>query len=170
MNNAEIILPDMSYRQSYCDYIDELGDEERYPFPLDFEHHDFPAMLARITDFAEGKNLPEGYVPSSTYWLIVQGELAGVSNLRHYLNEGLEQAGGHIGLGVRPSFRGQGWGAWLMLKTIELAHDRGISDVHIHCYADNDASAATIRRCDGKLLGTVNAGKAIVARYLVSQQ
>lgn len=166
---ANIIAPDSNYEQSYCRYIEELGDEERYPFPLDFDHHDFPAMLQKINNFARGRHLPEGYVPSSTYWLIVDGELAGVSNLRHFLNSRLRQAGGHIGLGIRPSFRGQKWGAYLMQHTISFAHERGVEKIHIHCYANNAASAATIRRCGGKLLDTVASGDDVVARYVVSK-
>lgn len=168
MNDINIVLPDIAYQQSYCEYIDELGEEERYPFPLDFEHSDFPAMLAKIADFATGRNLPEGYVPSTTYWLIIDGVLAGVSNLRHFLNAGLQEAGGHIGLGIRPSYRGQLWGAYLMQQTIARARQRGIEDVHIHCYADNAASSATIQRCGGVLLDTVSLVNATVARYIVS--
>lgn len=169
MKAVNIVLPGADYQQSYCDYINELGSEERYPFPLDFDHSDFPSMLAKIADFAEGRNLPDGYVPSSTYWLVIDGELAGVSNLRHFLNAGLQKAGGHIGLGIRPSFRGQHWGVCLMQKTIEIARKRGIDDVHIHCYADNAASAATILRCGGRLIDTVEIDTATVARYIVSQ-
>ncbi|WP_414830442.1 GNAT family N-acetyltransferase [Alteromonas sp. H39] len=170
MTAIKIVLPDIAYQQSYCEYIDELGEEERYPFPLDFDHSDFPAMLTKIADFAAGRHLPEGYVPSTTYWLIIDGVLAGVSNLRHFLNAGLQEAGGHIGLGIRPSFRGQQWGAYLMQKTVDIARERGIDDVHIHCYADNAASAATIRRCGGELLDIVSLDTATVARYIVSQQ
>lgn len=170
MTASKIVLPDIAYQQSYFEYIDELGEEERYPFPLDFDHSDFPSMIAKIADFAEGRNLPDGYVPSSTYWLVIDGELAGVSNLRHFLNAGLQKAGGHIGLGIRPSFRGQQWGICLMQRTIEIARKRGIDDVHIHCYADNAASAATILRCGGKLIDTVDLDAATVARYIVSHQ
>lgn len=47
----KLILPSAKYQASYCAYIDELGDEERYPFPLDFDYQDFGAMLARIEAF-----------------------------------------------------------------------------------------------------------------------
>jgi hypothetical protein len=53
----ELILPRLEYEPSYGAYIRELGDEERYPFPLDFEHGDFAALLMRLDDLATGTNL-----------------------------------------------------------------------------------------------------------------
>lgn len=40
----QLILPNREYEQSYREYILELGEEERYPFPLDFDHSDFEEM------------------------------------------------------------------------------------------------------------------------------
>ncbi len=147
----KLILPSAKYQASYCAYITELGDEERYPFPLDFDHQDFGAMLSRIEAFRHGQSLPEGYAASTTYWLIDNDELIGVSNLRHYLTPQIERAGGHIGLGIRPSYRGQGLGNLLLSLTLEKAHQMGIEEVHIHCEATNSASAAMIIANGGKL-------------------
>lgn len=145
-----LVRPDGRFEASYRAYIEELGDEERYPFPMDFDPGDFYAMLRRIERFEQGVDLPEGFVPSSTFWLVDGDELLGVSNLRHRLNDGLRAYGGHIGLGIRPSRRGQGLGIELLARTIEQARARGIGDVHIHCHADNDASARMIRRVGGR--------------------
>ena len=147
----KLILPCVDYETSYRAYISELGDEERYPFPLDFDHHDFDAMLARIEAFRQGQDLPQGYAASTTYWLIDNDELIGVSNLRHYLTPQIQQAGGHIGLGIRPSRRGQGLGNLLLKLTLEQAQQRGIHEVHIHCEKTNPASAAMIIANGGNL-------------------
>lgn len=93
----QLVLPDKQYEKSYRDYIHELGDEERYPFPLDFEYADFQKLLRRLEDFRAGINLPEGFVPSTTYWLVQGSDLVGVSNLRHYLNDRIRHAGGTLG-------------------------------------------------------------------------
>ena len=83
----KLIQPNQSYQQSYRNYIIELGEEERYPFPLDFEYNDFSSLLNRLDDLNKGVNIPTGYVPSSTFWMVQGGKLIGVSNLRHYLND-----------------------------------------------------------------------------------
>lgn len=147
----KLILPSAKYQASYCTYIKELGEEERYPFPLDFDHQDFNAMLARIESFRQGQNLPEGYAASTTYWLIDNDELIGVSNLRHDLTPQIERAGGHIGLSIRPSYRGKGLGKLLLRLTLEQAQIMGIKEAHIHCEATNPASAAMIIANGGKL-------------------
>lgn len=171
INPAELKLvePGMEWQRSYHRYIEELGDEERYPFPMDFEHHDFAAMLQRIADFAAGKNLPDGYVSSSTLWLVAGDELLAVANIRHRLNDSLRYAGGHIGLGVRPSFRGQSLGSYLMQQAINFARQLGIGDVHIHCYKDNLASRGMIERCKGVPHSEVaTEDGTVVLRYIVA--
>ncbi len=154
----ELIKPDPRFEASYRAYIEELGGEERYPFPMDFDHRDFPAMLDRIDAFERGVGLPAGYVPSSTYWLVDGDDLVGVSNLRHRLNRTLRECGGHIGLGIRPSRRSEGLGVELLSGTIAMARARGIEDLHIHCFAHNPASAAMIRRVGGRLASTDDSG------------
>ena len=164
----ELTLPSQRYEQSYRNYIAELGNEERYPFPLDFEYADFGALLARLENLADGKDLPAGYVPSSTFWLVEAGELTGVSNLRHFLNPQLVHCGGHIGLGIRPSFRRNGLGSLLLGLTIQQASLRGIARVHIHCYKENTASARIILENHGKLQSEIEQGNQVVQRYTVN--
>src|SRR5690554_1653524 len=163
----QLVLPSATYEVSYRNYIHELGDEERYPFPLDFDHSDFAAMLQKLDDFQQGVNLPEGFVPSSTYWLVRGEELIGVTNIRHYLNDRIRHAGGHIGLGIRPSARGKGMGNLLMQLSIEKAQALGANPVHIHCYKDNLASAHAIMRNGGELESEITDGDKVVQRYLV---
>ena len=163
----QLILPSREYEQSYREYILELGDEERYPFPLDFDHSDFHELLAKLENFRVGKGLPEGFVPASTFWLVDQGEILGVSNLRHYLNDRIRQAGGHIGLGIRPSKRGQRLGVGLLKRTLEKAYEQGISSVHIHCHKHNRPSARMITANGGVLESEIKDGGEIIQRYVV---
>ena len=37
----ELVFPSSKYSPSYNAYIEELGDEVRYPFPMGFDHQDF---------------------------------------------------------------------------------------------------------------------------------
>jgi len=136
--------PSEKLQRSYNDYIIELKDEERYPYPLDLPHHDFTALITTLQDYSLGKNLPSWLVPNTTYWLLHNNEIVGCSHLRHELNEALRQAGGHIGLGIRPAYRGKGLGKVLLQKTLEKAKEKHIQEVHIHCYGDNVASMRMI--------------------------
>ncbi|MEX0738965.1 MAG: GNAT family N-acetyltransferase [Pseudohongiella sp.] len=165
---VQLILPNSDFERSYREYIEELGAEERYPFPLDFDHIDFAGLLAKLEQFRHGVDLPEGFVPSSTYWLVDEGEILGVSNLRHYLNDRIRHVGGHIGLGIRPSSRGRGLGNELMKLTIEKAIEHGIREIHIHCHKHNEPSAKMVKANGGTLESEVNDGGEIVQRYVVN--
>lgn len=164
-----LVQPTPALEASYRSYIAELGGEERYPFPLDFDASDFPALLQRVENLARGIDVPEGFVPSSTFWLVEDGELVGVSNLRHTLNDRIRHCGGHIGLGIRPSRRGHGLGNALMRRTIEQARARGIGELHIHCHKHNAASARMIIANGGALGSEVAIGEPVevIQRFIV---
>ncbi|MBF7073990.1 GNAT family N-acetyltransferase [Glaciecola sp. MH2013] len=167
----ELVKPCLRYKQSYISYIQELGEEERYPFPLDFDHSDFVAMLQRNEDFAKGVNIPQGYVPSSTWWLVHNEEIIGVVNLRHYLNDNIKHIGGHVGLGIRPSYRGRGLSTKLLGLCMNEAKLLGISALHVHCYESNIASMSMIKSCGGELhsiVGTDDNNAEGVARFIIS--
>ena len=107
-------------------------------------------------------------VPNTTYWLIHKNQIVACSHLRHTLNESLRHAGGHIGLGVRPSYRGKGLSTYMLNKTLEKARQHNINPVHIHCYADNDASIAMITACNGQLMDSLDLSDAkTVLKYVV---
>ncbi|MCC5879784.1 MAG: GNAT family N-acetyltransferase [Idiomarina sp.] len=165
---ALLVLPNAKYEQSYREYIAELGDEERYPFPLDFDHTDFAELLAKKERFRNGIDLPDGFVASTTYWLVEGDEILGVANLRHQLNERIRHAGGHIGLGVRPAKRGCGLGNLLLKLTLDKAFDSGINPVHIHCHKHNAASARMIIANGGILESEIGDGGEVVQRYLIN--
>ncbi|SHE38001.1 hypothetical protein SAMN02745753_00175 [Marinomonas polaris DSM 16579] len=40
----DLVLPSSKYIQSYNEYIEELGDEVRYPFPMGFDHQDIAQL------------------------------------------------------------------------------------------------------------------------------
>lgn len=163
----EIVRPSKKYQSSYIEYIKELGDEERYPFTLDFDYENFDALLARLDNFSNGVNLPNGYVPSTTLWLVKGQELIGVTNLRHFLNSQIEYCGGHIGLGIRPSYRGLKLGRFLMEKSINKLNEMGVNNVHIHCYKANLASSSAIISNGGELDSEIPSSEGIIQRFIV---
>ncbi|AEF02773.1 GNAT family N-acetyltransferase [Alteromonas sp. KS69] len=146
-----LITPTVLYEASYKEYIKELGNEERYPYPLDLDHSNFASFVNLLNGYSKGVNLPENLVPNTTFWLIENSEIVGCSHLRHCLNDALRFAGGHIGLGIRPSKRGQGYGMKLLNLTLEKAFEIGVDEVHIHCYKSNKVSSSLIASSGAKL-------------------
>lgn len=163
----ELVVPALRYEASFREYLVELGNEERYPFVLDLDASNFTTYLQQLDDLSKGKWVPEGGVPSSTYWLVQGDILIGVANLRHYLNDNIAHVGGHIGLGIRPSYRGKGFSSLLLRKTLEIARSRLIHPVHIHCYTNNLPSNGMILSVGGVLDSNVTVKTHQVSRYVV---
>lgn len=168
---TRLVAPSTKYKDSYLAYITELEGEERYPYPMDLEHTDFDALVGTLTDYSNGVNLLDWMVPNSTYWLVQGNEIEGCSHLRHELNDMLAQAGGHIGLGVRPSFRGRGLGKQLLNLTLDKALEKQIEQVHIHCHETNITSKQLIESVGARLDSTVisDTGEKVILRYIYRQ-
>lgn len=138
--------PHEALRDSYRELVREFQEagEALVPFTLTFPNEDFPAFLARLADCARGENLPPGFVPHSTYWLVSDGVVVGVANLRHALTDALLREGGNIGYGVRPSARRKGFAGELLRRTLRRARELGLSEVWLTCSKANVASVRTI--------------------------
>ncbi len=165
-----LIKPSVEYEKSYRSYIRELGDSERYPFTLDFEFDDFPALVTRLNNCSLGIGLPEGWVPHTTFWLVENSEIVGVSSLRHRMTDHLERLGGHIGFGVRPSAQGRGVAKELLGRTLREAGHLGISEVFVICLKDNKASSRVIQANGGTLESEYSAPEysGLLQRYVIS--
>jgi predicted acetyltransferase len=157
-----------SYRKMMREY--SALAEPPIPFPLRYPYDDFAALLKNLADQESGIGVPEGFVSSSTYWLVGdESTILGVSNLRHSLTERLRIEGGHIGYGVRPSQRGKGYGHSMLRLTLERAKLRNIDPVMLSCNRDNMASRSIIERAGGKFEDEtfVKAYGGVVRRYWI---
>lgn len=102
---------------------------------------DFADYIVQKQNFEAAINLKPGYVPGSTYWLVNDdGDIVGVSSLRHYLTPDLENRGGHIGYHIAPTHRKNGYGTELLKLTLEKAKELGLKRVLITCDVDNVGS------------------------------
>jgi predicted acetyltransferase len=98
------------------------------------------------------KTVPDGLVPSSTYFAVKSksGTIVGMIDIRHKLNEFLATRGGHIGYSIRPSLRGNGYGTAMLTLALQKCKQIGLSRVLITCGQDNIRSAKTAMHCGGK--------------------
>jgi predicted acetyltransferase len=150
---ARLVAPCLELRDSYVSLVAEFRErgEDAVPFVLDFPTEDFPSFLQKMRDCTAGLGLPSGFVAHETFWLVDDGEVVGVSNLRLSLTERLRKEGGHIGYGIRPSARRRGHATRVLALTIAKARERGIGDVLVTCDKANVASARTILKNGGSL-------------------
>jgi len=164
--------PHVGLRDSYLDLIREFREagEPLIPFPLAFANDDFPSFLARLAACARGEGVLPGFVPHSTYWLVSDGVVVGVSNLRHSLTDALRREGGHIGYGVRPSARRRGFAGELLRRTLDSARELGLSEALLSCGSSNEASIRTILGNGGRLVSEelLPQRGEVIHRYLIA--
>lgn len=93
-------------------------------------------------EYSNGENLPDGFVPDTTYVLVRQdGRYLGLFNLRHELNDFLREGPGHIGYIIRKEYRGQGYATAGLALTVRKAREMGIrGELYLSVHKDNPAS------------------------------
>lgn len=126
----------------------------------------FEAFVAQLLS-QETEPLKRGYVTCSYRWIVEDGRYLGSIGLRHELNGYLEEFGGHIGYGVRPSARHRGLATWALERMLELAWDQGHDRVLLTCDDENLASARTIEGNGGVLEDKREHGGSITRRYWI---
>ena len=98
------------------------------------------------------------------------GEIVGVSNLRHHMTERLRLLGGHIGFGIRPSAQGRGVAKELLRQTLAQANQLGLSEVLVICLKENVASSRVIEANRGRLQSEYSVPEydGLLQRYTIS--
>lgn len=89
-------------------------------------------------------------IDNTTYFLIVEGTIIGAANIRHDLNHKLKKVGGHVGYGVRRSYRGQGYGSKILKKALDYLSRIDVKEALVTCEKSNTSSAKVIEKNGGE--------------------
>lgn len=141
-----------------------------FVFALGLQPDDpWPDYLRRIADQQRGAGLTDGRVPGSLLVADVGGEIVGRASIRHQLNDGLREHGGHIGYGVLARFRGRGYATEILRQSLVVARAFGVGRVLVTCHDHNVASIRTIERGGGRLADVrlVDGQDAPIRRYWI---
>lgn len=113
------------------------------------DYRDFDYYLNNLETNKEDPN----DVPDSVFFCLDQDtdKFVGAVNLRHTLSEDLLHHGGHIGIGIRPSERQQGYASEMVSLSLAECRKLGIYRVLMTCDKDNVGSAKTIQNNGGVL-------------------
>ncbi|SFC89896.1 Predicted acetyltransferase [Bacillus sp. 491mf] len=150
--NVSLVKPALELQNEYISFYQEWKDscENMVPWVISKDPSDFHKMVQFLIDSEKGVNLPKGWVPDSTYWLITEQKIVvGAVNIRHQLTEKLLHCGGHIGYGIRPSERQKGYATILLKLALEKAKELGIQKALVVCDESNIGSEKTIIKNGG---------------------
>lgn len=112
---------------------------------------EYKEWLIRSDAMSKGIGLEDWQVPSSTYWLFVEGHPVGKGNLRHYLTDKLRAEGGHAGCAIRQSERNKGYGTILLKMIIEEAKNMNIHKILLTIRNNNVSSIKVALKNNGKI-------------------
>jgi Predicted acetyltransferase len=153
MKGVFLAEPDKKYQKSFENYAlayKNINDDEyfnKYKKALE----NFDGYLKKLNRYRNGIDLPEGYVAVSTFWLIADDEVVGVTRVRHQEVE----CAGHIGYDISPCYRNKGYGTRILELALQKAGEIGITEAIVTCSVENTASKKIIEKNNGELLGTV---------------
>ncbi|WP_282941630.1 GNAT family N-acetyltransferase [Paenibacillus sp. RC67] len=142
-----LVKPCLDLQNEYMDFYQEWkqSGESMVPWVISKDPSDFQGMVQFLLNNEKGEHLPEGWVPDSTFWLVSENnKVIGAVNIRHRLTEQLLHCGGHIGYGIRPSERRNGYATKLLFLALEKTKELGINKVLVVCDEGNVASEKTI--------------------------
>ena len=113
----------------------------------------YQEFLAEREKESVAEGLIDGWkVPSTRYWLYVEGKPVGFADLRHFLTPALRQRGGNIGYAIRPTERGKGYGRKLLELLLEEARKMGLEKVLITANPTNAASIGVAKANGGQIV------------------
>lgn len=155
--------PHIQYRDSFVSATREFEAEgERPPWNYNMLESNFDeyidVLMGHETDpFA-------GYVPQTTFWLIVDDAYTGTIDIRHNLTTSLRKFGGHIGYRIRPTMRRKNYGTLQLQLALPEVWELGIKRALITCDDDNIGSQRIIEANGGILQDKVDNGRASLTR------
>lgn len=147
----KLIIPCEKYLQSYIEAFDE--HQQKGVTTYSFSDARSWDVLTKFDDYRHARNLNPGRVGADYYWLVddERDYFIGEISIRHSLTDALRRYGGHIGYGIRHSEWNKGFGTLMLRLALELAAQRGLSEILITCDDDNPGSARVMEK-NGLLL------------------
>ncbi|MBR4036773.1 MAG: GNAT family N-acetyltransferase [Oscillospiraceae bacterium] len=140
---------DDSMKGALADFIADWKDEAIIPSTLQKYSLGFEGFIDHLHTMETDP--PRLMSPSTMWFLMDDDEILGAYEVRHFLNSGLLKYGGHIGYGVAPKHRGNGYAAKMIEMSMPMLKQLNLDRVLICCVDDNIPSAKTILKAGGVL-------------------
>lgn len=138
------------YNNQLTEMMDEWTNVNEKIIPSAITHGDYHQIEAYIKSIDDNS---KRLVPSTTYFILKEDEqkFIGAVNIRHFLNDNLLLLGGHIGIGIRPSYRSKGYGKTAVKLALDICKKMNINEVLMTCDKNNIASRNMILSNQGVL-------------------
>lgn len=156
--------------EAFLHALCEWDEDPRFIFASGYNKGmNFSTYLNHLKDKEQGLNLPANYVADTTFFGFLGKKIVGRLSIRHTLTEHLLKVGGHIGYGVVPSERRQGYATKMLRFSLAEAKKLGLKKVLVTCDDNNHGSIKVIESSGGQLenIVMVEIGKPYKLRYWI---
>ena len=127
-------------------------------------YDEYKKWLIQQDDYHLGKNLPQGWIPSTTYFLYDNDIPIGIGRVRHETSEYLQTVvgAGEIGYGISKNYRGKGYGNILFKEILKKCKDFGYDKITLFPHKDNEATIKIMLKNGGNVIGKFKEEKVII--------
>ncbi|BGE83357.1 GNAT family N-acetyltransferase [Staphylococcus petrasii] len=143
-------LRQLSYQdeEALVQYLKEWYDNEEKIVPSNTDLAKYDSFKQMIDELNK-EEADADWVPTTTLFYFKDDQIVGAVDIRHKLNKRLTNIGGHVGYGVRKSYRGQGIASTMLTEAMKILKTLGVETVLMTCNPKNYASQAVMKHCGG---------------------
>lgn len=170
-----LVYPVLEYKEAFSSYYleyktDILKHNHLYLDLYELGYSNYEAYIEKLSKQREGLNLPEGWAPSHTLFLVENEDIKGIIRIRMNLaSEYIENFIGHIGYDIKASERRKGYGLEILRLGLGKAKEFGLKEVLVLCSDANLASRKIIEHCEGNFESTIiDPDGEVLRRYWIS--
>lgn len=110
----------------------------------------------QITDnYSRGIDLPEDWIPYTTYVLYIDDVPVGYGRVRHSSSEYLETVvgAGNLGYGIAKGYRGKGYGSILFKELLKKCKEIGYKEIKLFPMKSNEPTVKIMLKNGGQIIG-----------------
>lgn len=131
-------------------------------YNLSFE--EYKEWLKEIDNHSKSIDLPEGWIPYTTYFLYINDIPVGYGRVRHTSSEYLENVigAGNLGYGISKEYRGKSYGNILFTELLKKCKDFGYTTIKLFPLKSNEATVKIMLKNGGRIIGDFKDEKHII--------
>lgn len=155
-------------KDQFFDYINEWKGII-VPWSCRVGKLNFNQLMNKWTEHDSEAMYAIGNVPSTLYFMVNNDDkIVGAVEVRHALNEKLTNVGGHVGYGIRPSERGNGYSTLILKMILNKFREMDFEKILVTCDESNIASTKAIEKNNGKLENVIEYENELIRRYWIT--
>ena len=127
-------------------------------------YKEYKKWLQDADNHSKGLNLPDDWIPYTTYFLYIDDIPVGYGRVRHSSSEYLENVvgAGNLGYGISKEYRGKGYGNILFKELLKKCKEHGYKEIKLFPLKANEATIEIMMKNGGKIIGDFKGEKHII--------